>query len=63
MASISRPDATRWNSIIAEYSDVFEPPGMPAERDTVHQSKLKPGLVPSYKWRYIVSTDELTEVR
>ena len=29
-------DATRWNAIVTEYSDVFEPPGMPAERDTVH---------------------------
>ena len=29
-------DATHWNSIVAEYSNVFEPPGMPAERDTVH---------------------------
>ena len=29
-------DATHWNSIINEYSDVFEPPGMSAEHDTVH---------------------------
>ena len=29
-------DATHWNSIVAEYSDVFKPPGMPAERGTVH---------------------------
>ena len=29
-------DATHCNSIIAEYSDVFEPPGMPVECDTVH---------------------------
>ena len=34
-------DATRWKSIVTEYSDVFEPPGMPAERNTVHQTKLK----------------------
>ena len=36
MASDSRNDATWWNSIVTEYSNVFEPPGMPAERDTVH---------------------------
>ena len=42
-------DATRWNSIVTEYSDVFEPPGMPAERDTVHRIELKPGSVPPYK--------------
>ena len=29
-------DATHWNSIVAEYSDVFKPPGMTAEHDTVH---------------------------
>ena len=32
----SRNEATRWKSIIAEYFNVFEPPGMPAEHDTVH---------------------------
>ena len=33
-------DTIQWNSIVNEYSDVFEPPGMPAERDTVHQIEL-----------------------
>ena len=36
MASDTSPDAAWWKSIIAEYSDVFEPPGMPADCDTVH---------------------------
>ena len=56
-------DATRWNSIVTEYSDVFEPPGMPAERDTVHRIELEPGSVPPYKWQYRVSAAELAEVR
>ena len=56
-------DATRWNAIVTEYSDVFEPPGMPAERDTVHQIELEPGSVPPYKRQYRVSTAELAEVR
>ena len=56
-------DAARWNSIITEYSNVFEPPGMPAERDTVHQIKLEPGSVPPYKRQYRVSAAELAEVR
>ena len=56
-------DATRWNSIVTEYSDVFEPPGMPAERDTVHRIELKPGSVPPYKRQYRVSAAELAEVR
>ena len=56
-------DAMRWNSIVAEYSDVFEPPGMPAERDTVHRIELKPGSAPPYKRQYGVSTAELAEMR
>ena len=56
-------DATRWNSIVTEYSDVFEPPGMPAERDTVHRIELEPGSVPPYKRQYRVSAAELAEVR
>ena len=56
-------DATCWNSIINEYSNVFEPPGMPAEHDTVHRIKLKPGSVPPYKQQYRVSAAELAEVR
>ena len=35
MSSASN-DATHWNSIVNEYSNVFEPPGIPAEYDTVH---------------------------
>ena len=63
VVSDSRNDAMHWNSIIAEYSDVFEPPGMPAERDTVHKIELKPGSVPPYKPQYRVSVAELAEVR
>ena len=63
VVSDSRNDATRWNFIIAEYSNVFEPPGMPTERDTVHRIELKPGSVPPYKWQYRVSAAELAEVR
>ena len=36
MVSDASNDATRWNSIVNAYSDVFEPPGMPAESDAVH---------------------------
>ena len=48
-------DAMHWNSIVAEYSDVFEPPGVPAERDTVHRIELKPRSVPLYAQQYRVS--------
>ena len=63
VVSDSRNDAVCWNSIVNEYSDVFEPPGMPAERDTVHRIKLEPGSLPLYKQQYRVSTAELAEVR
>ena len=39
-----------WESIVAEYSDIFEPPGMSADRDTVHHIKLEPGFVPPFRW-------------
>ena len=59
----SRNDATHWKSIVAEYSNVFKPPGMPAECDTVHRIKLKPGSVPLYKQQNRGSAAELPEVR
>ena len=48
VASDASKDAAHWDSIVAEYSDVFKPPGMPAERDTIHRIKLEPGSVPLY---------------
>ena len=42
---------------------MFEPTGMPAEHDTVHQIELEPGSVPPYKQQYRVSATELVEVR
>ena len=48
VASTPRYDA-RWESIVSEYSDVFEPPGMPAHRDTVHHIELEPGSVPPFR--------------
>ena len=56
-------DTTRWNSIVNEYSDVFGPPGMPDERDTVHRIELKHGSVPPYKRQYRVLAADLAEVR
>ena len=63
VASDTSPDAVRWNFIVAKYFNVFKPPGMPAEGDTVHQTKLKPGSVPPYKRQYRVSAADLPEVR
>ena len=35
-----------WLKLIDQYSEIFKPPGMPAERDIVHKIKLKPGSQP-----------------
>ena len=42
-------EPSRWSKLVEEYSDVFEPPGMPAERDIVHKIKLEPGSQPPYR--------------
>ena len=63
VVSGARNDMMHWNSIVAQYSNVFEPPGIPAERDTVHLIELEPGSVPPYKRQYRITTAELAEVR
>ena len=46
--SVNVVEAFRWNNLVAEYTDVFEPPGMPAEHNTVHRIELEPGSVPPF---------------
>ena len=53
----------RWENVVAEYADVFEPPGMPADRDAVHCIKGEPGSESAFRWQYRVSAAELAEVR
>ena len=52
-----------WENVVAEYADMFEPPGMPADRDTVHCIKVEPGSEPLFRQQYCVSAAELAEVR
>ena len=40
---------TRWNKLVAEFHDIFDPPGMPVERDTMHQIELLPNAEPHYR--------------
>ena len=44
--SESRTETSRWNSVVADYPDVFSEPGMPAERETKHVIELLPGATP-----------------
>ena len=41
---------TRWDKLVAEFHDIFDPPGMPVERDTVHQIELLPNAEPHYRY-------------
>ena len=40
---------SRWDKLVAEFHDIFDPPGMPVERDTVHQIELLPNAEPHYR--------------
>ena len=37
---------TRWDKLVAEFHDIFDPPGMPVERETVHQIEPLPNAEP-----------------
>ena len=51
-----------WSNLVTEYSDVFEPPGMPVERAIDHKIELEPGATPPYRRQYRISAAELAEV-
>ena len=55
-------ETSRWNNLVAEFADVFELPGMPAERKTMHIIELEPGAIPPFRRQYQVSAAELVEV-
>ena len=41
---------TRWDKLVAEFYNIFDPTGMPMERDTVHQIELLPNAEPHYRY-------------
>ena len=49
--------------MVTEYSDVFEPLGMPVERAINHKIELETGATPPYHRQYPVSAAELAKVR
>ena len=61
--SAGSAELSRSENMIAEYADVFEPPGMLADRETVHCIEVEPGFEPPYRQQYCVSAAELAEVR
>ena len=40
---------SRWDKLVAEFHDIFDPPGMPVDRDTVHKIELLPNAEPYYR--------------
>ena len=46
---------SRWNKLVQEFHDIFDPPGMPVDRDTVHHIELLPNVERHYKCKGIVS--------
>ena len=39
----------RWDKLVAEFHDIFDPSDMPVDRDAVHQIELLPNAEPHYK--------------
>ena len=54
---------SRWNKLVQEFHDIFDPPGMPVDRDTVHHIKLLPNAEPHYRRQYRMSAAGSAEVR
>ena len=40
---------SRLAKLVGEFHDIFDPPGMPVDRDTVHQIELFPNAEPHYR--------------
>ena len=39
----------RWKKLVTKFHDVFDPPGIPVDRDTVHYIELLPNAEPHYR--------------
>ena len=40
---------SRWERLVLEFHDIFDPPGMHVDRDTAHQIELLPNDKPYYR--------------
>ena len=38
-----------WNILAEEFHDIFDPPGLPVDRDTFHHIELLPNAEPHYR--------------
>ena len=49
--------------MVAEFHDIFDTPGMPVERDTMHQIELLPNAEPHYRHQYRMYAAESAKVK
>ena len=54
---------SRWNKLVQEFHNIFDPLGMPVDRDTVHYIELLPNAEPHYRRQYRMYAAESAEVR
>ena len=54
---------SRCNKLMQKFHDIFDPPGMPVDRDTVHHIELLPNAETHYRRQYRMSAAESEEVR
>ena len=54
---------SKWNNLVQEFHDIFDPPGMPVDRDTMHHIEFLPNAKPHYRCWYRMSSAESAEVR
>ena len=54
---------SKWNKFVQEFHDIFDTPGMPVDRDTMHHIELLPNAKPHYRRQYRISEAESVEER
>ena len=52
-----------WNKLVQEFYVIFDPPGIPVNRDTMHHIELLPNAEPHYRRQYRMSAADSAEVR
>ena len=40
---------SRWDKLVTEFRDIFDPPCIPVDRDTAHYTELLPNSEPHYR--------------
>ena len=54
---------SRWNKLVQEFHDIFDPPGIPVDRDTVPHIELLYNAEPHYRRQYRMFAAESAELR